>query len=136
MTVPGVGGKPLKFESVEELQKAIDRYFDKCIAIKWDDELGKNVEIIIIPPTVSGLAVELDTSRKVLIDYEGKDEYSYTIKKAKQKIESYAERNLVTARNPAGVIFSLKNNYNWQDKQEITLNDKRVLFEGEDKIPD
>lgn len=129
-------GRPLKFETVEELQAAIDRYFDKCIAVKFDKELGKNIEIIINPPTVSGLAVELDTTRQTLIDYEGKDEYSDTIKKAKQKIESYAERNLVTARNPAGVIFSLKNNYNWVDKQELTVNAKHVLFEGEDKIPD
>jgi hypothetical protein len=121
-------GRPLKFKSPEELQKAIDGYFDKCIATQYDKELGKNIEIIVIPPTVSGLAVELDTTRQTLVDYEGKDGFIDTIKKAKQKIESYAERALVTNRNPAGVIFSLKNNYGWVDKQEITANINHVTI--------
>lgn len=135
MTVPGVGGRPLKYESVEEMQVLIDEYFESCYIAEIDKE-GKPYKVNIRPLTVSGLAVALNMTRQMLVEYSSKDEFGDAIKKAKQVIEQWAEENLVTARNPAGQIFSLKNNYGWQDKQEITIDDKRVLFEGEDKIPD
>lgn len=99
-------GRPLKFKSVEELQDKIDKYFTMC------DDKDK-------PYTISGLAVALDTSRQTLINYEDKEQYFDTIKRAKQKIEAYAEELLCKGGNAAGVIFSLKNNYKWVDKQEI-----------------
>ena len=135
MTVAGVGGRPLKYETVEKLQTAIDEYFDSCYITELDKE-KKPYRVNVRPLTVSGLAVALDMTRQMLVEYSSKDEFGDTIKKAKQIIEQWAEENLVTARNPAGQIFSLKNNYGWQDKQEIILNDKRVLFEGEDKLED
>lgn len=98
--------KPLKFKSVEELQEKIDKYFIECDS---KDE----------PYTITGLALALDTSRQCLINYENKEDYFDTIKKAKLKVESYAEKQLFKGGNTAGVIFSLKNNYNWVDKQEI-----------------
>lgn len=100
-------GRPLKFNSAEEMQTAINQYFAKCDA---EDR----------PYTVSGLAVALDTTRRTLLDYEEKDEYSHTIKKAKAKIEAYNEEMLYNKNIPTtGVIFNLKNNYGWKDKQEI-----------------
>lgn len=101
--------KPLKFKSVEELQEKINNYFDNC------DNLNK-------PYTITGLALALDTSRQCLINYENKEDYFDTIKKAKLKVEGYAEEQLFKGGNTAGVIFSLKNNYNWVDKQEIKAN--------------
>ena len=92
------------------------------------------------PYTISGLAFFLDTTRATLLDYENlakmdsdelpvklrtKDpallrEYSYTIKKAKLRCEGYVEENLLTARNPVGAIFNLKNNYKkWKDQTEV-----------------
>lgn len=100
-------GRPLKFSSVEEMETAIDEYFMSC------EEQGK-------PYTVSGLAVALGTTRRTLLDYEEKDEYSHTIKNAKQKIEAFNEEMLYSKDVPTvGVIFNLKNNYGWKDKQEI-----------------
>ena len=100
-------GRPLKFQDIDKLKKDIDDYFKEC------DENNR-------PYTVSGLAYALDTSRRTLLDYEYKDdEFSHTIKKAKDKVESYAEERLYNGGNATGIIFSLKNNYNWQDKQEI-----------------
>jgi len=107
-------GRPLKFKTVQELQEKIDDYFESCKNIKGD---------LIRPYTITGLALALDTSRKVLLDYENRDdEYSYTIKKAKLRIENFAEESLFTSKQTAGVIFNLKNNYGWQDKQEVGLN--------------
>ena len=100
-------GRPCKFESVEEMQKKIDEYFEAC------DENGK-------PYTVSGLAYALDTSRRTLLNYQEKDDFFHTIKKAKDKIEQFNEELLYSKDVPTvGVIFNLKNNYEWKDKQEI-----------------
>lgn len=99
-------GRPLKFQSVEELQGKIDGYWVAC------EEEGRH-------PTISGLADHLDCDRDTILEYSKKAEYSGTIKRAKQKIERHVEESLFTMRNPAGAIFNLKNNFGWKDKQEI-----------------
>ena len=101
-------GRPLKFKDKEELQKKITEYFDKC------SETGK-------PLTITGLAVALDTFRSVLIDYESKDEFSYTIKKAKEYIHAWTEEYLFTGKNQTGAIFNLKNNYGWKDSSQTDI---------------
>ena len=115
----GKVGRPLKFNSVEELEEKIEAYFIECDT-KED------------PYTITGLALALDTTRRTLIDYENKDEYSHTIKKAKQKCENYAEKYLFNGKNTAGVIFNMKNNYGWVDKssQELTGADGKDLVTG------
>ena len=101
--------RPNKFKSVEEMQIAIDNYFKDCDANER-------------PYTISGLAYALDTTRRTLLDYEENDEFTHTIKKAKAKIEQFVEERLFSGSNTAGVIFNLKNNYNWVDKQEIAAD--------------
>ena len=102
-------GAPLKFETDAILQKKIDNYFSKC-------EKRKK------PLTITGLALALDTSRKVLIEYEAKDEFSNTIKKAKLMCENFADEFLFGGKQVAGAIFNLKNNYGWSDKIEVGVN--------------
>jgi len=138
-----MAGRPLKFKTPEELQEKIDAYFRSCIDYKRDlfggriidkepdgdpDEKGvqrwiKNDYVMeqIKPFTVSGLAAYLETTRDTLMDYETKygDEFSDTIKKAKQKIYAYTEESLFMKGSATGAIFSLKNNYDWKDKKEI-----------------
>lgn len=122
-------GKPRKYKTLEELENAIQEYFDKCKTEYEKDEEGKvmvttkNVPIVKYnPPTITGLALALGfQSRQALINYEGYgEEYHYTIKKAKLFIENYIERgSLVGELHPIVSIFNLKNNYAWRDKQEI-----------------
>ncbi|WP_187445777.1 terminase small subunit [Bacillus infantis] len=99
-------GRPLKFESVEALEDKIEAYFTKC------DEKEE-------PYTITGLALALDTSRKVLLEYQDKDEYSNTIKRAKLRCENFAESFLFRGKSVVGGIFNLKNNYGWVDQQVI-----------------
>lgn len=97
------GGRPPKFKSPEDMQKAIDAYFADCEAKE-------------LPLTVTGLALALDTTRETIMDYQEKDEYSDTIKRAKLRVQNYAEKRLF-GNNATGPIFALKN-FGWSDKQE------------------
>lgn len=97
-------GHPPKFTTVDELEQLVDSYFET--------EDGKET------PGVAGLAVHLDTTRKTLLDYENKPEYSYTIKRAKARIEAKMEKRLY-GQNVTGLIFNLKNNFGWVDKTEV-----------------
>lgn len=99
-------GRPLKFTCPIDLQQQIDAYFDKCEAEKEH-------------PTVMGLALALDCDRQTLLNYQKKEKFFGTIKRAKNRIEHYLELCLYRPGNVTGIIFNLKNNFGWQDSQEI-----------------
>ena len=99
-------GRPKAFKDNKELEILIDGYFNYC------DELPR-------PYTVLSLCIYLGITRETLLQYAKLEAYSDTITCAKLKIEAYAEDCLYTAKNPTGIIFNLKNNWKWHDKQEI-----------------
>lgn len=101
------GGRPLKFKCPILLQKKIDDYFD---------EVKKNNDVI----TITGLALHLDTCRSTLCEYDKRDEFSNTIKRAKQRVEADYEKSLRN-NGRAGDIFGLKN-FGWSDKKEVDMN--------------
>ena len=69
---------------------------------------------------MSGLAYYLKIDRQTLINYSKKEEFFGTIKDAKDRVLMNTEERLQTFQQPtAGIIFALKNNYDWTDKQEI-----------------
>lgn len=95
-------GRPPKYETPEELQSAIDAYFD-------DPECDY---------TITGLVLKLGfCNRASFYDYEKVDEFSDTIKTARTRIEASYERDLRGKAFP-GAIFALKN-FGWTDKQTI-----------------
>lgn len=108
------GGRPLKWTKKEEIEPLIDEYFKECDRDKR-------------PYTVSGLAYAMDTSRETLMRYQGKGEFYDTIKKAKDRCEFYAEEKLHGGGSVAGVIFSMKNNYDWRDKSELDMTAKHSV---------
>ena len=99
-------GRPLKFKDAKEIEDKAEEYFKYC------DEHDK-------PYTMTGLAIALDTDRKTLLNYGNKEDFFLTLKKIKSRVENYAEEQLYRNGNTAGVIFNLKNNYGWVDKQEV-----------------
>ena len=86
-------------------------------------------------PSFTGLAIYLNVNKDTLTEYGNQADYSVTIKRAKQKIENYLEDHLY-GNNVTGIIFNLKNNYGWKDKQEIdttiTINKGLEDFFGDD----
>lgn len=119
--------KPAKYSNVKQMQKIIDKYFAEC---------EENNEV----PSVCGLGCSLDLSRQSLLNYENslengrlvslddnaKAEIVDTIKRAKLFIEYSYEKALFTNGKTIGAIFTLKNNYNWKDKQEIEQTNRTI----------
>lgn len=106
-------GRPLKFKTEQELSEKITDYFSNTPKEEW---------------TITGLAIALDTFRSVLCDYEEKDEFSNTVKKAKQRVENSYELDL-KKHGRSGTIFALKN-FDWKDKNETD-----IMSGGEKIIP-
>jgi hypothetical protein len=129
-------GRPLKYKTAEELQAAIDQYFEDCKGKPLTDEdgmvmLDKHGFPVIVgqrPPTITGLALALGFStRKSLLDYQGKKEFVNTITRAKARVEEYAEGRLFDKDGANGAKFSLQYNFKWisdepQAKQEERHN--------------
>lgn len=111
------GGRPRKYKTNEELEKVIKEYFESRPEIEW---------------TVTGLAMALDLDRKALIEYSEHDEFSNTIKKAKEKVQESYEKSLrKTGRT--GDIFALKN-FGWTDRQEIESENKNINMTYEEYL--
>ena len=130
-------GRPLKYTSEKELQKDIDKYIKSCYVEAVDrngeklkDQNGEQAYKQIKPFTLSGLAYAIGLDRKTLYNYSNKDDFFPTIKKYRDMCEAYAEETMFFSRNPAGVIFALKNNYNWTDKHDVTVNDGEKIREA------
>lgn len=78
-------------------------------------------------PSILWLCEYLDIVRNTLSDYESKPDYSDTIKEAKQRIEKYNAEQLYRKEQVTGIIFNLKNNFDWKDKSEVDQNIKAEI---------
>lgn len=100
------GGRDPKYKTPEEMEKRIEGYFDSEKI--W---------------TIPGLAYHLGfADKKSLLDYEAKQEFWYSIKRAKLRIEAFNAKELHREKgNITGIIFTLKN-LGWKDQQDIDLS--------------
>jgi hypothetical protein len=102
----------------EKTRKVDDRSIRPKEIIEWGVSQQKHYSI-------TGLANYLETSRETLINYENREQFFDTIKRAKDKVEEYWE-GLLIGSNATGPIFNLKNNYGWKDKTEQDLHVKEL----------
>lgn len=110
-------GAPAKFDKAEDLQASIDDYFEEC-------KTGN------VGHTITGLAYHLGfESRQSFYDYEKRDEFSYTIKRARLAIEMAYEQKLHGNSN-TGAIFALKN-FGWTDRQEVVAHNTNLNYNTE-----
>lgn len=106
--IGNLGGAPPYYKTEEELKNKIEEYFEFCITDK-------------INLTITGLALYLGfCDRQSLYDYEKKEEFSCTIKRARTTVENSYEQKLYTMTF-GGAIFALKN-MGWFDKIEQEVN--------------
>ena len=145
------GGKPLLFDTPEKLEKALNDYFDSITIteLKYqlvkvgEDEEGKPIyeqEPILNNkgtqvtrtryyenPSILAMCRHIGTTRETIREYEMREGYVDTIKKAKARVEEYLENELYRKEQVTGVIFNLKNNFGWKDKQEIETSGETTV---------
>ena len=120
------GGRPRLWNSAVELQADIDEYFDWCkdnpfIKVEFNGKDAIECKVPIErPPTIEGLAVHLGTNRATLLNYQKKkgfEEFFYTIKRAKEKINADKVSGAVAGvYNVNAVKFDLTNNTRGKEK--------------------
>jgi hypothetical protein len=100
-------GQPPFFESPEAMQAKIMDYFTLC------EQTKENIKI-------TGLCLYLGfESRQSFYDYEEREEFSYTVKRARMVVECHYEEGLNTFKY-GGAVFGLKN-MGWKDKTETDI---------------
>lgn len=110
----------IKFSDANELKGIINDFYEYC----------KQENKVI---TITGLCYFLGISRKTFNNYLNNDnevfktiskneqkEIRYLLMDARLKIESEYEQLLFKKTSTTGSIFTLKNNFDWIDKQEIS----------------
>lgn len=101
-------GRPRKIKSPEEMDRLVDEYVAERFATEK-------------PVTLTGMILHMGLAcRDSLDEYGRRDEFSYSVKRAKSIIEDQYEQNL-HAGNSTGSIFALKN-FGWKDKTETELS--------------
>ena len=111
----------IAIETKEDMINAISSYFSTIAELNT-------------PPTVSGLGIVLGLSRYQLKSFPKDNEFYPIIRKALQFIEDYSERQLFEPKPPTGVMFALKNNFDWQDKQDINITKTKTMAEIIDEL--
>src|SRR5512146_569097 len=114
-------GRPRALESPEQAWELGMKYFEECDA---------NHE----PYLITGLALALGLpARQSLCEYQLRPEYTDTIKRLKQIVESGLEKKALSANNPAGAIFIMKN-MGWSDRQDLALSTPNGPLQTDSKI--
>ena len=130
----GIGGRPLAFKSVKELEDAVELYFETDAFINVGTPEAGEEQKTMYAPTMSGLALSLGVDRKTITNYANKDEFFPAIKKARARVEVALEQRLY-GNNVTGLIFNLKNNFGWTDKQDLSIgNANGESFKTESSI--
>jgi len=104
------GGRPRLFQSPEAFEEKANAYFAQ---ITSEDR-----------PTLAGLCLFMGFSDKESFSNYANygDEFSRTIKKTQLRIEADRHNRLIGKDTfTPGVIFDLKNNHGWVDKQEVSM---------------
>lgn len=101
----------MKFDSPDELSKAIEKYFKQTPKGEW---------------TVTGLALVVG-SKQLIQDYEKRPLYENVIREAKLKVENSYEISL-RKNGRTGDIFALKN-FGWVDKTDHAVKVDKTSFD-------
>lgn len=92
----------------EDLQKAVNRYFD-------------NLPVDTLP-SMSGLGLEISASVKTLEEWSKLPEYGPILDEAFLRIENRYEQELVSSKTRTdGIQYALDNRFGWRTKKEFEL---------------
>ena len=103
-------GRPLKFQSPDDLATAIDNYFFTTAQAEY---------------TITGLCLAIGTNKQVLLDYQNRQGYKDIVDEAKLIVENAYELSL-RRHGRSGDIFALKN-FGWRDDRRIDVGPTVML---------
>ena len=111
--------RPRKIRSVKQFEELAEAYFAECE--------GKGEPVLL-----TGLIRALGLAcRDSLDEYGRREEFSYSVKKAKLRCELEYEKAL-HGPHPPGAIFALKN-FGWSDRQDVEITQQEpVMFKWQD----
>lgn len=126
-----MAGKKPKFETPEQMQAAVDRYFEGLEGPVLDRQGravlkpdGTPYMAWTRPATITGLACWLGfASRSGFLNYRGRQGFREVYDRAKLRCEAYQAERLFDREGVQGAKFSLQNNFEgWSDRQAIDLD--------------
>lgn len=133
-------GRPAFYKTPEELQAAVDRYFDSCKGTPVFDKRGLPVMIRPgvqkmageIPPTLAGLSHFLGYRDRQQFTRQRRRsvEFANVVALARLRVENYAESRLYDLDGYKGAAFVLKMCFGWQsdDPEPEQLPDVNVVI--------
>lgn len=134
------GNREKAFPSPQNLEAKCNEYFASCLGPVFDKhgEIVRNDEGNIVytqkkPYTISGLALYLGVSTETIRQYgkgimddlgfeslDDPDSYRNVIKRAKQRIEEYAEGRLYDRDGFNGAQLVLNTGFHWRTSKEVS----------------
>lgn len=142
-------GRPAAYETTEELEAAVNAYFTSIsyqrpviittatgevdedgnaklvtrMLREGHDNTGQPVTVTeyLEPPGVASLTLYLGISRDTWARYGKRKGFRSVVEQTRTRIEAYLVGRL-ESRHTQGVIFNLKNNFGWKDRQEFGVD--------------
>jgi hypothetical protein len=114
-----------KIKDYETFEKFVDDYFEE--AQEWNDKTHKWTQKY--HPSMTGLALHCGLSYKGFWVEQPKrgEDFKSLVSESKARIEEHNIQQLYRKNQVTGVIFNLKNNFGWKDKQEIEHDHKGTI---------
>ena len=131
-----------KYESVEQIERLIEAYFESCKGeilrdkdgdIVFNQKDGTPVWVNRKPPTIPGLALALGfSSRQSLYNYKARKEFMDTISRAQTRVEQYTAEKLFDRDSQRGAQFALEYGFRYKrdaegEKRRLTRNEEALL---------
>lgn len=143
-------GAPRKYESAAALGSAVNKYFRSIcyedyvrsangeLVYNLDNEPVKRV-FFAVAPTIPSMCIALGITPRTWRNYcdsTKHPEFADVTSMAMAIMEAWLANESVTReKSVQGILFNLKNNYGWTDRQEIELGEKtRKTMSGADNL--
>lgn len=124
-------GRPPLYNNPDELEEAIDNYFDTCF--KDSDEKGNNATLND-RPSITGMALFLFGGKSTMHKYENIPEFSSLLKSAKEYVERFYESELFGEYFGGAKFALMQCGWKTQNKNEnIEINTDVNLEDLEDE---
>jgi hypothetical protein len=131
-----------KYRSLEELESAIDDYFESCDGkpimtkegLAATDKNGNPVYTPSKPYTLEGLALHLNITPQTLVNYGKNEDYFEAIERARMKCLTYVAERMYDKDGVQGAKFYAINNsermggLKYADKVEHDINVAPITF--------